>query len=90
MSEMFTFMDWTFPQWRYAIDRHNRMNPKTPMRKKVHEIPMDVVDNRLKQWEDLKTWWTTRFAYPPSEGDVLIRADDHKQLPDWLRDRIEG
>ena len=85
MSEMFTFMGWTFPQWRYAIERHNRLNPDTPMLKKVHEIPLDVIDNRLLQWQDLQSWWKANFALPPAEGDVLIRADDDKQLPPALR-----
>jgi hypothetical protein len=89
MTEMFKFLGWTFPQWRYAIDRHNRLNPDTPMLKKVHEIPMDVVDNRLKQWADLQNWWKNNFLLPPAEGDILIRSDDHKLLPDKLRERIE-
>lgn len=90
MSEMFTFMGWTFPQWRYAIQRHNKLNPDTPMRKMVHEIPQDVVDNRVKQWEDLQAWWKDNFGLPPAEGDILIRSDDDKFLPPDLRARIEG
>ena len=75
-KELFRFLHWTFPQWRYAIERHNRMNPTTPMRKKVWEIPLDVVDNRLLQWNDLQAWWDANFDVPPAEGDVLFRADD--------------
>lgn len=75
MSEMFTFYGWTIPQWRYALDRHNRMNPATPMRKKVYEIPVDAASNQMLQWTDLQAWWENRFPYPPPEGDVLIRAD---------------
>lgn len=51
------------------------------MTEEVHEIPLDVVDNRLKQWEDLQTWWGNNFHLPPAEGDVLIHADDHKRAP---------
>lgn len=69
--ELFTFMGWTFPQWRWALRVHNEANPDAPTRKGVHEIPIDVVDNRLKQWEDLHAWYRVHYGADPPTGEVI-------------------